>query len=86
MDEKACLSSALFEDGIAWLQQHYGELGFWVERDIVWTVQTRLRQMVADRGLSWMVFNDYPNAARVPAIPQRGPSYPRCRRRSTGRR
>ncbi len=42
------------------MQQHYGELEFWAERDIVWTVQTRLRQMVADRGLSWTVFNDYP--------------------------
>ena len=60
MDENVGLSSALFEEGIAWLQQHYGELEFWVERDIVWTVQTRLRQMVADRGLSWAVFNDYP--------------------------
>ena len=60
MEENACLSSALFEDGIAWLQQHYGELEFWVERDIVWTLQTHLRQMVADHGLSGTVFNDYP--------------------------
>lgn len=60
MDENACLSSALFEDSIAWLQQHYGDLEFWVERDIVWTLQTHLRQMVVNHGLSWTVFNDYP--------------------------
>lgn len=60
MDENARLSSTLFEDGIAWLQQHYGELEFWVEGDIVWTVQTHLRQRVADGGLCWTVLNDYP--------------------------
>jgi len=60
VDQNAALSSALFEDGMAWLRQHYGEREFWVERDIVWTVQTHLRQVVADRGLSLAVFNDYP--------------------------
>jgi hypothetical protein len=29
MDENVGLSSALFEERIAWLQQHYGELEFW---------------------------------------------------------
>jgi hypothetical protein len=60
MCENNCLASTLFEDCIAWLQQHYGELDFWVERDVVWTVQTHLRQMIVDRGLSWTVLNDYP--------------------------
>ena len=60
MDEDTFLAAALFEDTVAWLQQHYGTFEFWVERDIVWTVQTHLRELVADRGLPWMVLNDYP--------------------------
>jgi hypothetical protein len=51
MDDNARSSSVLFEDAVARLKQHYGELEFWVERDVVWTVQTHLRQMVAGRGL-----------------------------------
>ncbi len=64
MLENVSLSSALFEDAVAWLKQHYGELEFWVERDVVWTVQTYLRQMVARRSLPWTVSNDYPMLPR----------------------
>jgi len=39
---------------------HYWEFEFWIERDLVWTVQTRLRKLISDRGLPWTVFNDYP--------------------------
>ncbi|HUB40397.1 MAG TPA: hypothetical protein VMA72_16225 [Streptosporangiaceae bacterium] len=60
MDEKTYLASALFEAAVAWLQEHYDEREFWVEGDVVWTVQTQLRQVVADRHLPWMVLNDYP--------------------------
>lgn len=60
MDQNALAAPALFEEAVAWLQQHYGEFEFWVERDLVWTVQTRLRKLISDRGLPWTVFNDYP--------------------------
>jgi hypothetical protein len=53
-------ATVLFEDAVAWLKAHYDELEFWVERDVVWTVQTRLRKMILHRGLPWMVLNDYP--------------------------
>jgi hypothetical protein len=60
MDQSVCAASALFEESVAWLQQHYGEFEFWVERDLVWTVQGRLRELISERGLPWTVFNDYP--------------------------
>jgi hypothetical protein len=60
MGEKTCLASGIFEDSVAWLQEHYYEREFWVERDVVWTVQTHLRQVIADHDLPWMVLNDYP--------------------------
>ena len=33
---------------------------FWVERDLVWTVQSRLRQLIAGQHLPYGVFSDYP--------------------------
>lgn len=50
----------LFEEAIAWLKEHYDEFEFWVERDLVWTVQTQLRKMIGERLLPYSVFNDYP--------------------------
>ena len=32
----------LFGEALDWLRDHYGQFEFWVERDLVWTVQTRL--------------------------------------------
>jgi hypothetical protein len=60
VDQDAQVASALFGEAVAWLRQHYREFEFWVERDVVWTVQTRLRKLISDRGLPWTVFNDYP--------------------------
>jgi hypothetical protein len=38
-----------------WLRENHGWYEFWVERDLVWTVQTRLRQVVWERGLPFFV-------------------------------
>jgi hypothetical protein len=54
------MASALFEEAVDWLREHYGQFEFWVERDLVWTVQTRLRGLVSQRALPFEVFNDYP--------------------------
>jgi hypothetical protein len=51
---------ALFEESLNWLREHYGQFEFWVERDLVWTVQTRLRTLIRERSLPYEVFNDYP--------------------------
>ena len=44
-------ASALLEEAVDWLREHYEQFEFWVERDLVWTVQTRLRRLVSDRSL-----------------------------------
>ena len=53
-------ASALFEESLNWLRENYGKFEFWVERDLVWTVQTRLRTLIRERSLPYEVFNDYP--------------------------
>lgn len=49
----------LFRETLAWLKANYGTWRFYVERDIVWTVQERLRQEIERQGLQLRVFNDY---------------------------
>ncbi len=68
MDEAAHEAASLFEDAVGWLRDNYTEYEFWVERDVVWTVQTRLRQLIADRQLPYLVLHNCPmplNARRV---------------------
>jgi hypothetical protein len=60
MDQSTQVAVAVFEETVAWLQEHYDEFEFWVERDLVWTVQTRLRRLISERLLPYEVFNDYP--------------------------
>jgi hypothetical protein len=60
LDERTLTAVSLFDEAIDWLRQHYGEYEFWAERDLVWTVQTRLRRMITERRLPDSVFNDYP--------------------------
>lgn len=63
MDDFTSTASALLAEAMDWLREHYGQFEFWVERDLVWTVQTRLRRLVGERGLPYLVFNDYPMLA-----------------------
>lgn len=54
----------LFEYTLEWLKQHYSGYRFYAERDVVWTVQTRLNREIEKRGLPYRVFNDYRVAPR----------------------
>jgi hypothetical protein len=60
MDDITATASALIEEVVGWLRENYGQFEFWVERDLVWTVQTRLRAVICERRLPFQVFNDYP--------------------------
>jgi len=60
MDEETRTAWALVEEAVDWLRANYGRFEFWVERDLVWTLQTRLRTVITERGLPFIVLNDYP--------------------------
>ena len=45
---------------LAWLRDHYDEYRFFVERDVVWSIQTRLESIIRDSNSQLQVFNDYP--------------------------
>lgn len=55
MDEGLAATVGLAEEVITWLKDHYGEFEFWVERDLVWTLQSRLGQVIKKRGLPYSV-------------------------------
>jgi hypothetical protein len=59
MDEETRTAWALFGEAVEWLRENYRQFEFWVERDVVWTLQTRLRTMISERGLSFTVLSDY---------------------------
>ncbi|MGH3262474.1 MAG: hypothetical protein ACRDNS_10790 [Trebonia sp.] len=63
MDDFTPTALALFEEALGWLREHYLEFEFSVERDLVWTMQTHLRRVVAERGLPYLVLSDYPMLA-----------------------
>jgi hypothetical protein len=53
-------AETLFEHTLAWLRTHYATYTFYVERDIVWTLQTHLTDVIRGDSLPFAVFNDFP--------------------------
>jgi hypothetical protein len=49
----------IFEGALAWLNETYRQHTFFVERDVVWTLQLALKREIQRRGLPLRVFNDY---------------------------
>lgn len=80
MDEGARTAWALAAEAVDWLRENYGQFEFWVERDLVWTLQTRLRAVIIERGLPFTVLSDY---AMIPG-PRRSLSADLVVRDSTG--
>ena len=50
----------IFEETIEWLRTNYPTFNFFVERDIVWTIQRRLTEAINVKNLPYRVFHDYP--------------------------
>jgi hypothetical protein len=53
-------AAQIFEDAIRWLRDAYDDRPFFLERDVVYTVQLRLWEQIRAHSLNWSVFNDYP--------------------------
>jgi hypothetical protein len=49
----------IFESVLAWLKENYRQHIFFVERDVVWTVQLALIREIERQHLPLRVFNDY---------------------------
>jgi len=57
-------ASTLFEAAIAWLRDNYGNYRFYVERDVVWTLQTRLVSLIQHQSLALRIFHHFPMGDR----------------------
>jgi hypothetical protein len=60
MDAAVAQACEIFEASMAWFTDTYDEQPFFLERDIVYTLQRHLWELLRDRNLDWSVFNDYP--------------------------
>lgn len=49
----------IFEESLDWLRTNYSAYKFFVERDVVWTLQNHLRNEIERNGVGLKVFNDY---------------------------
>ncbi len=59
----------LFEQAIAWLRENYTRFQFFQERDLVWTVQTRIVKLIQQQGSAYQIFNDYRMMSSNPHSP-----------------
>lgn len=59
MDDETRTAWELFRETVDWLRENYAQFEFWVERDLVWTLQGRLRCLIRERGLPFTVLSDY---------------------------
>ena len=53
-------SVELFEESLEWLKNNYSRFTFYLERDIVFTLQTYLNDLIKKNSLPIKVYNDYP--------------------------
>ena len=52
-------ATELVETSLAWLKENYEKFTFYVERDVVWTLQTRMNEIIREQVLPFKVFNDF---------------------------
>ncbi len=50
----------IFEEAIDWLKGNYGKFNFHKERDIVWTIQKRIIEIIEVNNLPFKVYDEYP--------------------------
>ena len=60
-------ASELFNGAMIWLRDNYMKYRFFTERDVVWTLQLRIEEVIREEGLPYRVFNDYGVAPRTRA-------------------
>jgi len=50
----------VFNKTLKWIEENYSKYTFFAERDIVWTFQNKVQQIISENNLPLKVFNDYP--------------------------
>jgi hypothetical protein len=63
VDPEVEAAEVIFRGAVDWLGKHYGEHVFYVERDIIFTLQTHMVEQVRSDQLPLRVYNDFPMIA-----------------------
>jgi len=59
MSEKIT-AKKLFEQVLEWFRSNYGSYEFFVERDLVWVIQQKVKEIIVKDCLPFEVYNDFP--------------------------
>jgi hypothetical protein len=58
--EATATAEGLFGDALVWLGKTYSEHRFFLERDLVWTLQRHIIRAIEEHSLPYRVYGDYP--------------------------
>ena len=50
----------IFEETLDWVKENYEKFGFHKERDITWTIQKKITEIITDNNLPYKVYDEYP--------------------------
>jgi hypothetical protein len=53
-------ASVIFEEAIDWIKKNYEKFIFFKERDIVWTIQKKIIEIIKESNLPYKVYDEYP--------------------------
>ncbi|GAI16014.1 unnamed protein product, partial [marine sediment metagenome] len=53
-------ASLLFEKAIDWVKKNYEKFNFHKERDIIWTIQKKIAEIIRESNLPYKVYDEYP--------------------------
>jgi hypothetical protein len=53
-------ASDIFEEALHWIIDNYEKFGFHKERDIAWTMQKKITEIITDNNLPYKVYDEYP--------------------------
>lgn len=51
---------SLFDDAVSWLKENYSGFRFFLERDIVWTVQAHIITRIETENLEYRIYHNFP--------------------------
>lgn len=53
-------ASDIFEETLGWIKENYEKFVFHKERDITWTMQKKINEIIKDNDLPYRVYDEYP--------------------------
>lgn len=53
-------ASDIFEEALDWIKENYDKFSFHKERDITWTIQKKITEIIKNNDLPYKIYDEYP--------------------------